>query len=182
MGVAQIAGMAVVPLALVSRAAARVAGWVAHLGAAGLVRSADLVRFAPALTYRVAPPPWLAVALYYGALRRWWICGGARRRAGSARAAAAVARRVGDRRRVPRRSGSSPIRARSSRARGDGRLHVTFLDVGQGDSAFVVFPRGSTLLVDAGGLSAAVVASTSATASSRRSCATPASGGSTTSR
>jgi competence protein ComEC len=38
-------------------------------------------------------------------------------------------------------------------ARGDGRLHVSFLDVGQGDSAFVVFPRGSTLLVDAGGLS-----------------------------
>jgi competence protein ComEC len=37
-------------------------------------------------------------------------------------------------------------------ARGDGRLHVTFLDVGQGDSAFVVFPRGSTLLVDAGGV------------------------------
>jgi competence protein ComEC len=38
--------------------------------------------------------------------------------------------------------------------RGDGRLHVTFLDVGQGDSALVVFPRGATLLVDAGGLSA----------------------------
>ena len=42
------------------------------------------------------------------------------------------------------------------RAAGDegGRLHVTFLDVGQGDSSFVVFPSGSTLLVDAGGLSA----------------------------
>ena len=37
-------------------------------------------------------------------------------------------------------------------ARGDGRLHVTVLDVGQGDAIFVVFPRGSTLLVDAGGL------------------------------
>jgi len=37
-------------------------------------------------------------------------------------------------------------------ARGDGRLHVTFLDVGQGDSTFVVFPKGATLLVDAGGL------------------------------
>ncbi len=35
---------------------------------------------------------------------------------------------------------------------GDGRLHVTFLDVGQGDSAFLRFPHGGTLLVDAGGL------------------------------
>ncbi len=33
----------------------------------------------------------------------------------------------------------------------DGRLHIDFLDVGQGDSALVTFPGGETLLVDGGG-------------------------------
>jgi len=33
----------------------------------------------------------------------------------------------------------------------DGRLHLDFLDVGQGDSALVTFPDGKTLLVDGGG-------------------------------
>jgi competence protein ComEC len=33
----------------------------------------------------------------------------------------------------------------------DGRLHVDYLDVGQGDSALITFPNGETLLVDGGG-------------------------------
>ena len=40
-----------------------------------------------------------------------------------------------------------PLSAR----RADGKLHVDFLDVGQGDSALVTMPGGATLLVDGGG-------------------------------
>src|SRR6266404_6013122 len=38
-----------------------------------------------------------------------------------------------------------------SAARPDGKLHLSFLDVGQGDSALVTMPNGTTLLVDGGG-------------------------------
>jgi competence protein ComEC len=38
-----------------------------------------------------------------------------------------------------------------SAPRADGKLHVDFLDVGQGDSALLTMPNGTTLLVDGGG-------------------------------
>ncbi|HXT64504.1 MAG TPA: ComEC/Rec2 family competence protein [Pyrinomonadaceae bacterium] len=38
-----------------------------------------------------------------------------------------------------------------SAARPDGKLHVDFLDVGQGDSALLMMPDGTTLLIDGGG-------------------------------
>ncbi len=33
----------------------------------------------------------------------------------------------------------------------DGKLHIDFLDVGQGDSALLTFPNGETMLIDGGG-------------------------------
>jgi len=107
------------------------------------VRSADLVGFAPGLTYRVAPPSWIAVSIYYGAAALWWTLRRSStvfgRRASALLAVGAALWILVDPRTLIAR-------------RGDGMLHVTFIDVGQGDSTFVVFPRGSTLLVDAGGL------------------------------
>src|SRR5687768_4706028 len=38
-----------------------------------------------------------------------------------------------------------------SAARADAQLHIDFLDVGQGDSALITMPDGTTLLVDGGG-------------------------------
>ncbi len=154
MAVAQIAGMLVVPIALVSSRVAAACGVIAHLGAEGLVRSAGLVTLAPFTTWRVSPPSVLISGLYYGAAVMAWILW--RRRSlvvGSLESVAAGRLRRGvtiaafvfgawvavD----PPSRFQSPARD---------RLRVTFLDVGQGDCAFIEFPSGDSMLVDAGGL------------------------------
>ena len=138
MALTQIAGMLVVPMAIASARAAALVGFVAHLGAAGLVQSADLVQHAPALAYRVATPAPGVVAVYYLALAMVWA--GWRRRVSVTLAVVAAIWILAE-----------PWALAA--ARGDGQLHVTFVDVGQGDSGLVRFPHGSTLLADAGGLS-----------------------------
>ena len=136
MAVTQVAGMALVPFLLVARWPSLLCGAIAHAGATGLVWSAELVRFAPAVTFRVAPPGWACIAIYYGALMVWW------------RTRSPVPVAV---------AGGAAVWMLAqpwafATAAGDGSLHVTFLDVGQGDSTYVKFPGGTTLLVDAGGL------------------------------
>jgi competence protein ComEC len=154
MGVTQIAGMAVVPLGALSSRCGLAAGWIAHAGALGLVQSAGLVEYAPFLTYRLAPPSWAAVTVYYVAAAAGWalwtrraaVSGSAETRMIRAARLGATVAAVGAALWVL----INP--AVLAAARGDGRLHITFLDVGQGDSIFVVFPRGRSLLVDTGGL------------------------------
>ena len=156
MAVAQVAGMALVPAALVSAHLASAIGWVAYIGAEGLVRSASLVRFAPAVTWRVAPPGWPVIVLYYAGFIAAWVLW--RRRSLNPVNPVNPVNLVN-----PARGAATACAIAAAlwlllepwtalRNRGDGQLHITFIDVGQGDSAFVRFPRGAALLVDAGGL------------------------------
>ena len=117
---------------------ARAAGWVTHAGVRGLIDSAFVVDAAPWLTWRVPSPSIVLIAAYYALLLVWvflvsrvWV----------ATIVAGVFVWIAI---------SPPT---LSRTFGDGRLHLTMIDVGQGDAMLVTLPNGRTLFVDAGGVS-----------------------------
>jgi competence protein ComEC len=106
-------------------------GDLAWLLAHALRRSSDLAALAPALDWRVPALSFVALAAWASGLA--WIRKG-RRAAGLVLVLLAQV--------APALEPDSP---------GDGRLHLTVLDVGQGDALVVRSPGGHSFVVDAGG-------------------------------
>ena len=142
MTITQIAGMAAVGVAAVSEPLSALVGWVAHLAATLLVESTRFLDLFPWLAFRVPPPAWSTMVVYYaGLLSLLWPGRGALTRALSRLLLAATALWILSAPWRPALVGPPPA----------GRLRVTFLDVGQADATLVQTPDGTSLLVDAGG-------------------------------
>lgn len=159
MAVAQIAGMVVPAVAWCWPWAAWASGVVAHAAADALVRTGRFVSVVPWATWRVGPPHWSVIAVYYCSLagllatRDNW-CEAVvaprtmRRAAGCLFAGALIWILVEPARFIANRADTAGWAGVA------GRLHVMFMDVGQGDAAVVQLPGGTSLLVDAGGRTA----------------------------
>jgi competence protein ComEC len=139
MAVVQVAAMVTAATDAVGvTAIASLAGWVTHVSVWALVESAALVDFAPWLTWRVPPPSMGVMAAYYGCLA-FGLWSSWPSRASWLASALFMWMAI-----------APPALARSF---GDGRLHLTVMDVGQGDAMLATLPNGRTLMVDAGGVS-----------------------------
>jgi len=126
-----LAGLAVLGAAEVAPALAPWLGDVAWIAAHALRRSSDLAGLAAGLDARVPPLSLLALAA--------WLAGLARLRQG--RRAMGLALLVT----------AQVLPVLEADPPGDGRLHLSVLDVGQGDALVVRSPRGRTCVIDAGG-------------------------------
>jgi len=125
-----LAGAVAVAVSALSQAAGAIAGGLAWTLAHALLASGEVVRRFPALDHRMPDPSASAAVLY--------ACG-----------LIALAVRPGRRAVLLTLAGLACVVAGRSPV-ADGLVHVTILDVGQGDSIVVRSPRGRAWVVDAG--------------------------------
>jgi competence protein ComEC len=138
----------IVPLGFAALCTSLVWGALGHaLGRAlaamvgALLWSVNWFAGAPHASFRVPSPPSLLIAAFFlAALGCAWAVLTAKRRVAWIACAAVLA--------AASLIAAYPFAPRLNR----GRLEITVLDVGQGDSIFVAFPDGRTMLVDGGGL------------------------------
>ena len=140
-GLATVAGMVVRPLG-------RVIGWVAWVFLTYTIEAVRLMARVPHASVPAGVSGWLVI-LYYATLGclTWWFA------------------QTGERRRELRSTLSSRAWVKALIGAGavllvlaiawwrtlpDGRLHVTLLDVGEGDAIFIETPSGRQMLVDGG--------------------------------
>jgi competence protein ComEC len=142
MTITQAAAMATLAATLVNDRLAQACGFVAHLGATGLLRSAALVDLAPWLSRDLVPPAWWLVGAYY-ACCIWLLASPRQGRLAAGALTCAGALMFAAPRVVTQSRILPPL---------PGILRVAFFDVGEGDAALIALPDRRNLLVDAGGL------------------------------
>ena len=140
MTVAQAASIGTLLCAPFSAAIAAGCGYLAHVAAAGILRSAQLVEVAPWLSRDVPAPSWGLLVAYY-ACAALLLFPRYRRLALGGIALSFAIMIAGPA--AGRGAAQPPSR---------GHLRVVFFDVGQGDATLVWTAEGHAMLVDAGGL------------------------------
>ena len=148
-GLATLAGLVWLP-------AGRLLGWVAWLPLTYTIEAVRLTARAPYAWVDLARVEGWMVWGFYGLLGgvTWWGYQSADRRAALRERARALWRsltgRLSDRAMLTASALLLLLATAAWRALPDGRLHVAFLDVGEGDAVFIRTPSGRQVLIDGG--------------------------------